>query len=234
MAGFDALLKKNVPHILEKIFFNLDYKSFLTCRKVSKKWRDLLTSKSFQLKEKTVYIEELRNHIKEALDTPLVTGDTWYLCDKDWFSQLQKYLGLSAMPNLGLSGYNSENADVGNPSAHPGQIDLSKLFQNDDPSAELKAGMTTDIDHTTLPESAWDKLVDIFGLTEGQNPVARKVIFGGLYVKHHSVEVYPMALRIVDMTNIGDVRRTKISRSANLSKLFKQSLPLHTRLQNSF
>ena len=217
MAGFDALLKKNVPHILEKIFFSLDYKSFLTCRKVSKKWRDLITSNSFQLKEKSVYIEELRNYIKEALDTPLVTGDTWYLCDKDWFRQLQEYLGLSAMPIASLNGW-KENADVGNPSAHPGQIDLTRLFQNDDPSAELKAGMTTDIDFATIPKSAWDKLVEIFGLTEGQSPFARKVIFGGLYVKHHSIEVYPMALMMVEMTNIRDVRKAKFSRTVNLSK----------------
>ena len=217
MAGFDALLKKNVPHILEKIFYCLDYKTFLTCRKVSKTWRDLLTSKSFQLKEKSVFIEELRNYIKEALDTPLVTGDTWYLCDMDWFRQLQEYLGLSAMPIHGLSCW-KENVDVGNPTAHPGQIDLSKLFRNDDPSAELKAGMTTDIDFATMPKSAWDKLVEIFGLTEGQNPVARKVIFGGLYVKHHSIEVYPMQLMMVEMTNIRDVRKAKFSRTVNLSK----------------
>ena len=155
--------------------------------------------------------------MRTALDTPMVTGDTWYLCDKDWFNQLQKYLGLSAMPMHGLSGY-SANADVGNPSAHPGQIDLTRLFQNDDPSAELKAGMTTDIDFATMPKSAWDKLVEIFGLTEGQTPFARKVIFGGLYVKHHSIEVYPMVLMMVEMTNIRDVRKAKFSRTVNLSK----------------
>ena len=45
---FDRLLSKNVPHIHEGIFFSLDYESFVACRKVSRKWEELLSSEPFQ------------------------------------------------------------------------------------------------------------------------------------------------------------------------------------------
>ena len=51
-------MTKNVPHILEIILFSLDYKSFANCRKVSNTWRALLTSKSFQKKANSIYIQE--------------------------------------------------------------------------------------------------------------------------------------------------------------------------------
>ena len=46
--AFDALFTKSVPHILEKIFFSLDYESFKTCMEVSNPWKELLTSESFK------------------------------------------------------------------------------------------------------------------------------------------------------------------------------------------
>ena len=45
---FDKLLSKNVPHIHEGIFFSLDYESFVACRKVSRKWEELLSSEPFK------------------------------------------------------------------------------------------------------------------------------------------------------------------------------------------
>ena len=47
---FDIFFTKSVPHILENIFFSLDYETFNTCLLVSTKWRVLLTSESY-LKE---------------------------------------------------------------------------------------------------------------------------------------------------------------------------------------
>ena len=48
---FDALLYyRNVPHILEKIFFNLDYESFKTCMEVCQTWKKLLSSAPYQEK----------------------------------------------------------------------------------------------------------------------------------------------------------------------------------------
>ena len=45
---FDMLFTNSVPHILENIFFSVDYDTFKTCYRVSKTWRGLLTSEPFR------------------------------------------------------------------------------------------------------------------------------------------------------------------------------------------
>ena len=57
--SFDTLLSKNVPHILENIFFSLDYESFKTCHKVSTTWNELLTSLSFVTRAKSEFYEDI-------------------------------------------------------------------------------------------------------------------------------------------------------------------------------
>ena len=54
-SAFDVLFTKNVPHLLEKIFFCLDYKSFKACRQMSNAWNELLTSESFLKMRKSVF-----------------------------------------------------------------------------------------------------------------------------------------------------------------------------------
>ena len=58
-SAFDMLVGRNVPHVLEKIFFSLDYASFKTCLKLSKTWHELLTSERFQKKGKSVYRKDI-------------------------------------------------------------------------------------------------------------------------------------------------------------------------------
>ena len=48
--AFDLLLSKSVPHVLEKIFFSLDYESFKNCQEVCNGWKKSLTSERFQRK----------------------------------------------------------------------------------------------------------------------------------------------------------------------------------------
>ena len=57
--AFGTLFTKNVPHVLENIFFCLDYESYKTCLEVCKTWNELLTSKSYQVKGKSVYHDEI-------------------------------------------------------------------------------------------------------------------------------------------------------------------------------
>ena len=65
---FDRLFTKNVPHILEDIFFSLDYESFKKCLEVSKSWNDLLTSESFQRKGKSVFCEDIQKDLLLAAE----------------------------------------------------------------------------------------------------------------------------------------------------------------------
>ena len=70
--GFEALFSKNVPHLLEKIFFSLDYESYKRCLEVSNVWHDLLTSDSFQKKGKYVFHTEI---VKDGVNLYYAAGD---------------------------------------------------------------------------------------------------------------------------------------------------------------
>ena len=56
---FDILFTKSVPHILEKVFFSLDYESFKVCPNVNSTWRDLLITESYQKERKSVFHREI-------------------------------------------------------------------------------------------------------------------------------------------------------------------------------
>ena len=63
--GFPTLFTKNVPHILEKIFFYTDFHSYKECLEMSNAWKDLLTSESYKGKAKSVFHTEiLRDELK--------------------------------------------------------------------------------------------------------------------------------------------------------------------------
>ena len=70
-SNIDILFKKYVPHILEKIFFSLDYESYKRCIKVNSTWKNLLQSESYQRKAKALFhdqiSEEERNYFEDIL-----------------------------------------------------------------------------------------------------------------------------------------------------------------------
>ena len=63
-SAFEMLFERNVPHILELIFFSLDYRSFQTCVKVNSCWNKLLSSKSYQKITTEMLIEKEKNEKK--------------------------------------------------------------------------------------------------------------------------------------------------------------------------
>ena len=60
---FEKLFTRNVPHILEKIFFSLDYASFKKCMEVAPVWRELLTSKSSKRLEVVTFREDIEKEL---------------------------------------------------------------------------------------------------------------------------------------------------------------------------
>jgi len=62
--NFDSLFNMNVPHILENIFFSLDYKSFTTCKTVNKAWNILFSTTRYQKHLKKKEIEKRRDEEK--------------------------------------------------------------------------------------------------------------------------------------------------------------------------
>ena len=66
---FDALFTvTNVPHILEKIFFSLDYGSYEKCFEVNSAWNQLLTSEIYQRKARCVFHEEILRYESKLVD----------------------------------------------------------------------------------------------------------------------------------------------------------------------
>ena len=100
---FDKLFTRSVPHIHEKIFFALDYKSFNKCQKVCSAWKELLNSEPFKQKANSVYLykmkqkryilttdkEERKNNRKEL----------WRFSRDGWAEEVQDLLSLGVDPN---------------------------------------------------------------------------------------------------------------------------------------
>ena len=68
--AFDKLFAKSVPHILEKIFFSLDYESYNECLKVSDTWNKLLLS------ERYLKIRDEISKDQEKLNNAAENGNT--------------------------------------------------------------------------------------------------------------------------------------------------------------
>ena len=66
--SFNKLFTKNVPHIREKIFFNLDYTSFKQCMEVSSAWHELLKSDSYKRLGKINFQKDIRRDLRCAFD----------------------------------------------------------------------------------------------------------------------------------------------------------------------
>ena len=98
-----------------------------------------------------------------------------YLIDMKWFKQLKKYLGLDL---------ESGSAAEGDSSAHPGPIDNSALFKppNENEPGELREHLLEELDYSLLPEDAWALLYEHFSLTEGQEPIVRKVCLSLIHI----------------------------------------------------
>ena len=62
--NFDKLFLRNVPHIMEKIFFSSDYMSFKTCMRVNKTWRYLLITARYQKELPRLLNEKYENEVK--------------------------------------------------------------------------------------------------------------------------------------------------------------------------
>ena len=73
--AFDKLFTKSVPHILEKIFFSLDYESYKESLKVSDTWNKLLLSESYLKIGKTVFRDEISKD-QEKLNNAANNGNT--------------------------------------------------------------------------------------------------------------------------------------------------------------
>ena len=66
-SAFDKLFSRNLPHVLEKIFLSLDYRSFLNSLDVCRSWNELIISDSFKKKATLLFREEMEDEIWKAI-----------------------------------------------------------------------------------------------------------------------------------------------------------------------
>ncbi|XP_026523596.1 ubiquitin carboxyl-terminal hydrolase 15 isoform X2 [Notechis scutatus] len=175
-------------------------------------------------------LETQRSDIAALLKTALRKGDTWYLVDSRWFKQWKKYVGFDSW----------DKYQMGDQNVYPGPIDNSGLLKDGD-CQSLKEHLIDELDYILLPTEGWNKLVSWYTLLEGQEPIARKVVEQGMFVKHCKVEVYLTELKLCENGNMNNVVTRRFSKADTIDTIEKEirktfSIPdeKETRLWNKY
>uniref|UniRef100_A0A3Q2CBG1 Ubiquitin carboxyl-terminal hydrolase n=1 Tax=Cyprinodon variegatus TaxID=28743 RepID=A0A3Q2CBG1_CYPVA len=175
-------------------------------------------------------LDTQRGEIAALLKTQLRKGDTWYLVDSRWFKQWKKYVGFDSW----------DKYQMGDQNVYPGPVDNSGLLKDGDVLA-IKEHLIDELDYILVPTEGWNKLVSWYGVTEGQEPIARKVVEQGMFVKHCKVEVYLTELKLCEDSNMDNVITRRFSKADTIDMIEKEMRKLfsipdekETRLWNRY
>uniref|UniRef100_A0A3P9LM04 Ubiquitin carboxyl-terminal hydrolase 15 n=1 Tax=Oryzias latipes TaxID=8090 RepID=A0A3P9LM04_ORYLA len=175
-------------------------------------------------------LDTQRGEIAALLKTQLRKGDTWYLVDSHWFKQWKKYVGFDSW----------DKYQMGDQHVYPGPVDNSGLLKDGDVLA-IKEHLIDELDYILVPTEGWNKLVSWYGLTEGQEPIARKVVEQGMFVKHCKVEVYLTELKLCEDSNMDNMITRRFSKADTIDMIEKEMRELfsipdekETRLWNRY
>uniref|UniRef100_A0A8D2NRG2 Ubiquitin carboxyl-terminal hydrolase n=1 Tax=Zosterops lateralis melanops TaxID=1220523 RepID=A0A8D2NRG2_ZOSLA len=111
-----------------------------------------------------------------------------------------------------------------------------------DPETQsLKEHLIDELDYVLVPTEAWNKLVAWYGCIDGQQPIVRKVVEYGLFVKHYKVEVYLLELKLCESSDPDNVISCHFSKADTVAtiekemrKLFSIPAEKETRLWNRY
>ncbi|CAI8056970.1 Ubiquitin carboxyl-terminal hydrolase 4 [Geodia barretti] len=109
----------------------------------------------------------------------------------------------------------------GEQSYFPGPLDTSNLFAGTESHA-LKEHLMEELDYSLVPESAWNKLVVWYGVSDTSRPVARTVVEYGLYMKHCKVEVYLLNFKLSLHPKLSETVTKSFSRADTVAELEKE------------
>ncbi|CAL1543085.1 unnamed protein product [Lymnaea stagnalis] len=136
------------------------------------------------IKEETSPLLIEKKIVGQSLGASLKKGEIRYLIDETWFKLWKRYVG-----------FNLWDSAQG-PTLSPGPIDNSLLIMTG--TNTLRKNLIQDQDYVLLTENAYKKLASWYGVKPGQQPIIRKVIEHGNFVKLCVVEVYPLDLKLSD------------------------------------
>ncbi|XP_030812468.1 ubiquitin carboxyl-terminal hydrolase 4 isoform X2 [Camarhynchus parvulus] len=183
---------------------------------------------------------EQRAELGPLLATALRPGESWYLVESRWFKQWKKYVGFDSWDMFGAGDPNLFPGPVDNAGLFPGPIDNSGLF-GDPQTQSLKEHLIDELDYVLVPTEAWNKLVAWYGCIDGQQPIVRKVVEYGLFVKHYKVEVYLLELKLCESSDPDNVISCHFSKADTVAtiekemrKLFNIPAEKETRLWNRY
>ncbi|XP_065146163.1 ubiquitin carboxyl-terminal hydrolase 15-like isoform X1 [Paramisgurnus dabryanus] len=156
-------------------------------------------------------VETQRGEIATLLKTPLRRADTWYLVDSHWFKQWKKYVGFDSW----------DKYQMGDQNVYPGPVDNSGLLKDEDVLG-IKEHLIDELDYILVPTEGWNKLVSWYGLKDGQEPIARKVVEQGMFVKHCKVEVYLTELKLCEDSNMDKVITRRFSKADTIDSIERE------------
>ena len=142
--------------------------------------------------------------------------------DNHWFKQLKKYAGMEGAM------FDSGGKGVGEESANPGPVDNKPLFKED--GLDIRDHMIDELDYVLVPEEAWGLLVERFGVSDAQEPIKRKVVEHGMFVKHCKVEVYYIEFQLAENSNLEETKKKKFSKSDTLGIPIKEEMVKYINL----
>ncbi|XP_069592061.1 ubiquitin carboxyl-terminal hydrolase 4 [Ranitomeya imitator] len=155
--------------------------------------------------------ETQKSELGELLKAPLRKGDEWFLVDSRWYKQWKKYVGFDSW----------DMYNVGESSLFPGPVDNSGLFADPDTQA-LKEHLIDELDYVLVPTEAWGKLMCWYGSVPGQQPIVRKVVEHGMFVKHCKVEVYLIELKLCENSDLDNVVTRHFSKADTIDSIEKE------------
>uniref|UniRef100_A0A8C3EN19 Ubiquitin carboxyl-terminal hydrolase n=1 Tax=Corvus moneduloides TaxID=1196302 RepID=A0A8C3EN19_CORMO len=138
-------------------------------------------------------------------------GNVFSTLDSRWFKQWKKYVGFDSW----------DKYQMGDQNVYPGPIDNSGLLKDGD-SQSLKEHLIDELDYILLPTEGWNRLVSWYTLMEGQEPIARKVVEQGMFVKHCKVEVYLTELKLCENGNMNNVVTRRFSKADTIDTIEKE------------
>uniref|UniRef100_A0A8C7H3G2 Ubiquitin carboxyl-terminal hydrolase n=1 Tax=Oncorhynchus kisutch TaxID=8019 RepID=A0A8C7H3G2_ONCKI len=176
-------------------------------------------------------LDTQRGEVAALLKTQLRKGDTWYLVDSHWFKQWKKYVGFDSW----------DKYQMGDQNVYPGPVDNSGLLTSDGDVLAIKEHLIDELDYILIPTEGWNKLVSWYPLMEGQEPISRKVVEQGMFVKHCKVEVYLTELKLCEDRNMDNVVTRRFSKADTIDTIEKEMRKLfsipdekETRLWNKY